>query len=188
MPEEWCSHYQKQHFFWFLFFALLYILEKCPVNFSKNSSHCSIHTSCVAPVLIQIAPFNPTCEKIMLSLNKESCLWPNAWYCGTKLITEHLVRYQFSQSFLLTIPKRIWDIIIINYEISICISWCSRAWYKLIDKVFEEYLFLDESSVKIMRNQDYFIIQPSQYSFLLLDSWEWTVFITRKKHEKSDCP
>ena len=51
-----------------------------------------------------------------MSLNKQCCLWPNVWYCGTKLITENLVCYQFTESFQLTIPKCI-DVMIINYKI-----------------------------------------------------------------------
>jgi len=40
------------------------MLEKYSMTFLKQSSHCSLHTSCVPPVLIQIAPFNPTSEQI----------------------------------------------------------------------------------------------------------------------------
>ena len=143
----------KTTLFWvFSFFALLHILEKCPVNFSKNSSHCSIHTSCVTPVLIQIATFNPTSkhitERIVIS-QWTDFLGPNTWYCRTELITENLLRYQFTESFLLTIPKRIWDIVIFNYEISTCLAKYSRAeWYVLIDQLFKESLFLDGSSEK----------------------------------------
>ena len=66
------------------------------------------------------------------------------------------------------------DIVIINYEISTCLAKYSRAeWYVLIDQLFKESLFLVGSSVKIMRNQDFFILQPfHKNSVLLLSSWE----------------
>ena len=34
--------------FFVLFLALLHIIEKIPVTFSKHSSHCSLHTRCCA--------------------------------------------------------------------------------------------------------------------------------------------
>ena len=65
-------------------------------NFYTHSSHCSIHSNCDAPVVIQIASLKPT----------------------SKQITENLVRYEFTKSL---ISQRLF-LDIINYEISTCIS------------------------------------------------------------------
>ena len=110
----------KTTLFWFCFLLCFIFLKNVLWPFQNKAA-----TALSTPVVLHQFSF-----KLHLSLNIQSCLWPNAWYCGTELITENLVHYKFTESFLLNIPKRIWDIRIINYEISTCISKCSRAeWY-----------------------------------------------------------
>ena len=69
-------------------------------------------------------------------------------------------------------------------KISTCISRCSRAeCYVLIDQLFEESLFLDGSSVKIMHNQDYFIL-PSFHKKLISSPYLLAMSCLRAKKKE----
>ena len=88
-----------------------------------------LHISCVAAVLIQIVLLNPKSDQITEKLVCYKCT--KIFYLNiTKIITV---------TFLLCYFHLIQIILgIINYEISTCISKCSRVVYVLTYQMFEE--------------------------------------------------